>query len=56
MIVCHCYQVTDQQIKDCINNKLDPIKETKAGTGCRGCRPELEKIIRKYKRLNIKCQ
>lgn len=56
MIVCHCYQVTDRRIKECIKNDLDPIKETKAGTGCKGCRPELNKLIRESKliKFNIK--
>jgi NifU-like protein len=50
-IVCMCFGVTDQKIKRVImENKLRTVEDvtnfTKAGGGCGGCIPDIEKILK----------
>lgn len=50
-IVCQCFGVTDQKIKRVIKeNKLRTVEDvtnfTKAGGGCGGCVPDIEKILK----------
>ncbi|MBI5740335.1 MAG: Fe-S cluster assembly protein NifU [Nitrospirae bacterium] len=50
-IICQCYGITDQKIKHVImENKLRTVEDvtnyTKAGGGCGGCVPEIEKILK----------
>jgi NifU-like protein len=49
-VVCTCFGVTDKEIKRVIReNNLSTVEQVthycKAGGGCGGCRPEIEKII-----------
>jgi NAD(P)H-nitrite reductase large subunit len=49
MRVCHCRSVTDREIVSLVREDVtdvDAIGEfCGAGTGCGGCRPEVERII-----------
>jgi NifU-like protein len=50
-IVCECFGVTDQKIKrTIIENNLHTVEDvtnfTKAGGGCGGCVPDIEKILK----------
>ena len=48
--VCHCMNVTEDQIKEAIKNGADTLEKvmevTKAGTGCGGCQNDIEWIIK----------
>lgn len=51
MLVCHCKNVSDRDIKRCVRdsgarNRLDVARECGAGTGCGGCLPLVEDVIR----------
>jgi NifU-like protein len=53
-IVCECFGVTDQKIRRVIQeNNLRTVEDvtnfTKAGGGCGGCVPEIEKILREVR-------
>jgi bacterioferritin-associated ferredoxin len=49
MIVCHCYCVSDREIRACAREGANSVGEVgracEAGTGCGGCRPEIAAII-----------
>jgi bacterioferritin-associated ferredoxin len=49
MIVCHCYQVSDREIRKCAEAGACSVSEVGrscgAGTGCGGCRPEIANIV-----------
>ena len=48
-IVCHCHQVTKQEIIDKVKEGCDTVEKigeaTGAGTGCGGCQGEIQEII-----------
>ncbi len=49
MIVCHCFYVSDREIRQCSSagacDLADVGRACGAGTGCGGCRPEIENIL-----------
>jgi bacterioferritin-associated ferredoxin len=49
MIVCHCYCVSDREIRACAREGASSVGEVgracEAGTGCGGCRQEIAAII-----------
>lgn len=49
MIVCHCYRVSDREIRSCVREGASSVGEVghacDAGTGCGGCRPEIASIV-----------
>ncbi len=49
MIVCHCFYVSDREIRQCSSagacDIADVGRACGAGTGCGGCRPEIENIL-----------
>ena len=49
MIVCHCFCVSDREIRVCAREGAcsvgDVGRESGAGTGCGGCRPEIASIL-----------
>ncbi|HEY6878699.1 MAG TPA: (2Fe-2S)-binding protein [Polyangiales bacterium] len=49
MIVCHCYRVSDREIRSCVREGACSVGEVghacDAGTGCGGCRPEIASIV-----------
>ncbi len=58
-IICHCYEVTKEQIIDAIINKNaktfdDVSKLTSAGLACGRCKSQIEALIRKYVKKEIK--
>jgi nitrite reductase (NADH) large subunit len=48
-IVCHCQEVTYQEIVDAFNSGADTIDKigdvTEAGTACGGCIEDIEEIL-----------
>ncbi len=51
VMVCHCFQVTRDTIRQAIReNRLETVEDitdyTKAGGGCQDCHPELQEILR----------
>ncbi|MFC1451881.1 Fe-S cluster assembly protein NifU [Verrucomicrobiota bacterium] len=53
-VVCTCFGVTDEEIERIVReNSLTTVEQvtnySKAGGGCGGCRPEIEKIIEKVR-------
>lgn len=46
MIVCHCFGVSDCQIKNCRSLK-GVRRETNATLGCGGCLPVVRSILKK---------
>ena len=49
--ICHCMSVTYGEIADAVRSKgLKTVEEigdaTEAGTGCGGCQPQLEDILK----------
>ena len=52
--VCYCFSVTERKIREVVAaNSLETVEDvthfTKAGGGCGGCRPEIEKILEDMK-------
>jgi len=49
MIVCHCFCVSDREIRQCARAGSHSVSEVgracEAGTGCGGCRPEIASIL-----------
>lgn len=49
MIVCHCFCVSDREIRGCARDGARSVadvgRECGAGTGCGGCRPEIVSIL-----------
>jgi bacterioferritin-associated ferredoxin len=49
MIVCHCFCVSDRQIRGCAREGAGSVGEVgracAAGTGCGGCRAEIARIV-----------
>jgi bacterioferritin-associated ferredoxin len=49
MIVCHCFRVSDRQIRECAKNGAQTVSEVGracgAGAGCGGCRPEISSLL-----------
>lgn len=49
MIVCHCFCVSDREIRSCVREGARGMSEVGracgAGTGCGGCRPEIASIV-----------
>jgi bacterioferritin-associated ferredoxin len=49
MIVCHCFCVSDREIRSCAREGACSVSEVgkacAAGTGCGGCRPEIASIL-----------
>jgi bacterioferritin-associated ferredoxin len=49
MIVCHCFCVSDREIRSCARagarSVSDVGRSCGAGTGCGGCRPEIASIV-----------
>ena len=48
MIVCHCFCVSDREIRGCVREGATSVAEIGkacgAGTGCGGCRPEIARL------------
>jgi bacterioferritin-associated ferredoxin len=48
MIVCHCFCVSDREIRSCVREGARGLSDIGracgAGTGCGGCRPEIASI------------
>ena len=52
-IICKCFSVTDKKIVRAIKeNNLKTVEQvtnyTKAGGGCGGCKPEIEKLLKEF--------
>jgi len=49
MIVCHCFCVSDREIRSCAREGATDLadigRSCGAGTGCGGCRPEIANIV-----------
>ena len=49
MLVCHCKQVSDRQIRDAVRagarTRGDVARACAAGTRCGGCVPAVEEIV-----------
>lgn len=49
MIVCHCFCVSDREVRSCAREGAKSVCEVGracgAGTGCGGCRPEIADIV-----------
>ena len=49
MIVCHCFCVSDREIRKCAREGAQDLaaigRHCGAGTGCGGCRPEVADIL-----------
>ena len=49
MIVCHCFCVSDREIRSCVRDGAASVAEIGkacgAGTGCGGCRPEIARLV-----------
>lgn len=49
MIVCHCFCVSDREIRSCAREGAACVTTVGhacgAGTGCGGCRPEIASIL-----------
>ena len=49
MIVCHCFRVSDREIRGCAREGACNVAEVGdacgAGTGCGGCRPEIARLL-----------
>ena len=49
MLVCHCKQVSDRQIRDAVRagarTRGDVARACAAGTRCGGCGPAVEEIV-----------
>jgi len=49
MMVCHCFCVSDREIRACARDGAHSVGEVgkacDAGTGCGGCRPEIASIL-----------
>lgn len=49
MIVCHCFGISDREIRSCAREGACTLSEVgracAAGTGCGGCRPEIVSIL-----------
>lgn len=59
VVICNCFNVTDREIEQAIElNGLKTVEEvtnyTKAGGGCGGCIPDIEKILLKSHGMAIK--
>jgi len=48
-VVCGCFKVTEQDIRDAVNNGADSFKEvqaiTKVGTGCGKCTDGVKALV-----------
>jgi bacterioferritin-associated ferredoxin len=55
VIVCHCHQVTDQEIRSAIHSgagSLEAIRATcSAGSGCGGCMDEIAMLLFRTRRV-----
>jgi bacterioferritin-associated ferredoxin len=51
MIVCHCFGISDREVRRCAREGARDLVEVGracgAGTGCGGCNPELESLVAK---------
>jgi len=49
MIVCHCFRVSDREIRSCVREGACSVSDVgqacDAGQGCGGCRPEIASIL-----------
>jgi assimilatory nitrate reductase catalytic subunit len=49
MIVCHCFRVSDREIRNCVREGACNVGEVgqvcDAGMACGGCRPEIARIV-----------
>ncbi|MET0344471.1 MAG: (2Fe-2S)-binding protein [Polyangiales bacterium] len=49
MIVCHCFRVSDREIRSCAREGACSVTDVGdacgAGTGCGGCRPEIARLV-----------
>jgi bacterioferritin-associated ferredoxin len=49
MIVCHCFRVSDREIRQCAQEGARTVcevgRECGAGAGCGGCRPAIAQIL-----------
>lgn len=49
MIVCHCFRVSDREIRSCARAGAASVNDVghacSAGTGCGGCRPEIANVL-----------
>lgn len=54
-IVCNCFSITKKEIEDAIDagaKTVDEVGErTNAGTGCGGCKPLIEEILKEKGKL-----
>ncbi len=48
-LICKCRKVTEEEIVKAIKNGATTVEAvgevTKAGTGCGGCKPKIQKLI-----------
>lgn len=56
MIVCHCFRVSDREIRRCVREHGacsvgDVAHACEAGSGCGGCRPEIASIVESEQQL-----
>ena len=51
-MVCMCHKLSESALRAAIANGADSVaalgEQTKAGTGCGSCRPEVKKILDNY--------
>ncbi|MEM9195503.1 MAG: (2Fe-2S)-binding protein [Myxococcota bacterium] len=57
MLICHCKRVNDRTIKSAIDDGARSIeavgRHCGAGTGCGGCRPAIDHLLRDSKRTAL---
>lgn len=57
MIVCHCFCVSDREIRSCVREGArgpsDIGRACGAGTGCGGCRPEIASIVEQERSADV---
>ena len=51
MIVCHCFGISDREVRRCAREGAQDLTQVEdacgAGAGCGGCRPELVNLLAK---------
>jgi len=55
VIVCHCHQVTDRQIRGVVDRGAQTLEAIAAacgaGSGCGGCASEIAAVVFRYRKV-----